>query len=88
MRSVQEDKKKKVPSKKCKVADEGEPSQSGPKSPAPKKQKSSKIGRADNKALVPPKQAPKTPSASSIGVTEILEVMTRSLPFTILSPLG
>jgi hypothetical protein len=36
----------------------------------------------------PPKQVPETPSTSSIGVTEILEVMTRPLPFAMLSPLG
>jgi hypothetical protein len=29
-----------------------------------------------------------TPSAFSIGVTEILEVMTEPLPFSMLSPLG
>jgi hypothetical protein len=88
MRSVQEDKKKKVPSKKRKIANEGESSQSGPKSVVPKRQKSSKIGCADKRTSVPPKQAPETPSTSSIGVTEILEVMTRPLPFTMPSPVG
>jgi hypothetical protein len=36
----------------------------------------------------PSEQVPETPSASSIGVTEILEVMTRPFPFVMLSPLG
>jgi hypothetical protein len=58
MRSVQEDKKKRIFPKKRKIADEGESSQSGPKSPAPKKRKSSKVGRAEKKILVPPKQVP------------------------------
>ena len=34
------------------------------------------------------KEVAETTSASSIGVTEILEVMTRPLPFSMLSPLG
>jgi hypothetical protein len=35
----------------------------------------------------PRKHSSETPSATSIGVTEILEVMTEPLPFTMLSPL-
>jgi hypothetical protein len=35
-----------------------------------------------------PKHLAETPSATSIGVTEILEVMTELLPFMMLSPLG
>jgi hypothetical protein len=53
-----------------KGVDEGESSQSGPKSPAPKKRKSSKPDRAGKKS------------------SEFLEVMTRPLPFAMLSPLG
>ena len=34
------------------------------------------------------KKVTETPSASSIGVIEILEIMTRPLPFRMLSPLG
>jgi hypothetical protein len=87
MRSVQDDKKK-APSKKRKVIDEGETSQLGTKSPAPKKRKPLKVGRAEKKMHAPPKQVPETPSTSSIGVTKILEVMTRPFPFAMLSPLG
>jgi hypothetical protein len=36
----------------------------------------------------PLKHSSETPSATSIGMTEILEVMTEPLPFTMLSPLG
>jgi hypothetical protein len=36
----------------------------------------------------PPKHSVETPSAASIDVTEILEVMTEPLPFMMLSPLG
>lgn len=35
-----------------------------------------------------PKHLEETPSAASIGVTDILEVMTAPLPFLMLSPLG
>jgi hypothetical protein len=88
MRSVQEYKKKKITSKKQKNVDEGESSQPGTKSPAPKKQKPSKPYRVIKKTPKLPKHAPETPSASSIGITKILEVMTHPLPFTMLSPLG
>jgi hypothetical protein len=36
----------------------------------------------------PSKHVPETPSTSSIGITESLEVMTHPLPFAMLSPLG
>jgi hypothetical protein len=64
----------------------------GQKSPTPKKQKPSKVGRDEKKIPYPPKQVLETPSASSIGssigATEILEVMTHPFPFTMISPLG
>jgi hypothetical protein len=87
MRSIQEDKKKTL-SKKRKISSEVETSKPGPKSPALKKQKSSEVSCIEKKMPAPSKQVPKTPSTSSIDVTEILEVMTQPLPFAMLSPLG
>ena len=87
MRSIEEDKKKTL-SKKQKVSGEARISKFGPKSLALKKLKSSEVGRADKKTVAPSEQVLETPSASSIGVTKILEVMTQPLPFAMLGPLG
>jgi hypothetical protein len=78
MRSIED--KKRTLSKKRKVSSEAETSKSGPKS--------LKVSRVEKKILVPLGQVLETPSASSIGVIEILQVMTQPLPFAMLSPLG
>jgi hypothetical protein len=90
MRFVKEKKKKKELATKTKRKEDekGESSHSGPKSPPSKKQKVTKPNRAGKKPSTLPKKVTETPSTSSIGVTEILEVMTRPLPFSTLSPLG
>jgi hypothetical protein len=44
--------------------------------------------RGEEEIPSPPKYSAETPSATSIGMIEILEVMTEPLPFTMLSPLG
>jgi hypothetical protein len=54
----------------------------------PKKRKVMSSNRGEEERPSPPKHLEETPSAASIGVTEILEVMTTPLPFTMLSPLG
>jgi hypothetical protein len=59
-----------------------------PKLLVPKKQKIEESNRDEEEKSSPPKRSVKTLSASSIGVTEILEVMTKPLPYAILSPLG
>jgi hypothetical protein len=55
---------------------------------APKKRKVTSFERGDEEEPSSPKHLGKTPSATSVGVTEILEVMTAPLPFQMLSPLG
>jgi hypothetical protein len=87
-RLVKEDRRKKIALKKQKGADEGESSQSGPKSPTIKKSKSSKLGHDVKKPSEPPKQVDETPLTLSIGITKIVEVMACPLPFAMLRPLG
>jgi hypothetical protein len=53
-----------------------------------KKQKVVESSRDKEEKSSLPKRSVETPSATSIGVTEILEVMIELLPFAILSPLG
>lgn len=55
---------------------------------APKKRKSLDLGHTEKKVHNSPEKIPGTSSSSSIGVTEILKVMTESFPFALLSPLG
>jgi hypothetical protein len=59
-----------------------------PKLSAPKKRKSSVLGHIDTKVYDLPEKVPSTSSSSSIGVTEILKVMTEPFSFPLLSPLG
>jgi hypothetical protein len=77
-RSVEKDKNKRL-TKKPKLTPE--PSTS-------KKRKIISSSHDEEERSSPPKHSIETPSATSIGVTEILEVMTEPLPFTMLSPLG
>jgi hypothetical protein len=79
MRPINEDKQKTV-SQKWKVSVEL-------KFSALKKHKSSELGRTEKKVLTPPRQVPDTSSTSSIGVVEILKIMTEPFPFDMLSPL-
>ena len=51
------------------------------------KRKIMSSSRGEEERSSPLKHSAETPSATSIGVTEILEVMTEPLPFTMLSPL-
>jgi hypothetical protein len=69
---------------KRKEAEEGESSLSGPNSPPPKRQKVTKVKKPSKVA----KKVVEKPLALSIGVTNILEVMTRPLLFSMLSLLG
>jgi hypothetical protein len=55
---------------------------------APKKRKSLDLGHTEKKVHNSPEKIPGTSSSSSIGVTEILKVMTEPFPFALLSPLG
>jgi hypothetical protein len=55
---------------------------------APKKRKFMSSSRGEEERSSPPKYSAKTPSATSIGVTEILEVMIEPLAFKMLNPLG
>jgi hypothetical protein len=55
---------------------------------ASKKRKIIPSGREEEEKSSPLKHSAETPSTTSIGMTEILEVMTEPLPFPILSPLG
>jgi hypothetical protein len=87
IRSIKKDRKKKL-SKRLKVSEETEISKMTPKPLVPKKQKIVESNRDEEENSSPPKRSVETPSASSIGVTEILEVMTKPLPFAMLSPLG
>jgi hypothetical protein len=54
----------------------------------PKKRKSLALGHIETKVHDLPEKISGTSSSSSIGVTEILKVMTESFPFALLSPLG
>jgi hypothetical protein len=58
-----------------------------PEPSASKKRKIVESSHEEEKSS-PPKHSIDTPLATSIGVIEILEVMTEHLPFTMLSPLG
>jgi hypothetical protein len=86
MRSIEEDKNK-IISKRLKVSGT-EISKLKVKSSKLKKRKSVESSRAEEEESAPPKQVTETPLASSICVTEILEVMTEPLSFSMLSPLG
>ena len=77
-RSVEKDEKKRL-TKNPKLT---------PEPSAPKKRKDMSSDRGEEERPSPPKHSEETPSAASIGVTEILEVMTTPLPFPMLSPLG
>jgi hypothetical protein len=77
-RSVEKDKKKRL-TKNSKLTPE--PSTS-------KKRKFMPSSHREEERPSPRKHSAKTCSATSIGVTEILEVMTEPLPFTMLSSLG
>lgn len=73
--------KQRVASKKQKILAE-------PKLWAPKKRKSSTLAPIEAKVEDPPEKIAGTSSSSSIGVTEILKVMTEPFLFAMLSPLG
>ena len=77
-RSVEKDKKKRL-TKRQKLSLEPL---------APKKRKIISSSHKEKEKSSPRKHSAETPSTTSIGVTEILEVMTEPLPFTMLSPLG
>jgi hypothetical protein len=87
IRSIEEDKKKKLP-KRSKVSRGTEISNLKPKPSVLKKQKIVGSDLAEEENSAPPKHTVETASTSSIGVSEILEVMTEPLPFAMLSPLG
>jgi hypothetical protein len=80
IRYIEEDKQKAV-SKKQRIFAE-------PKLSAPKKRKSLALGHTETKVHDLLEKIPRTSSSSSIGVTEILKVMTEPFPFALLSPLG
>jgi hypothetical protein len=77
-RSIEKDKKKRL-TKKPKLT---------PEPSASKKRKIISSSHEEEERSSPPKHSAETPSETSIGVIEILEVMTEPLPFTMLSPLG
>jgi hypothetical protein len=77
-RSIEKDKNKRL-TKRSKLTPE--PSVS-------KKRKIISSTREEEERSSPPKHSAKTPSATSIGVIEISEVMAGPLTFTMLSPLG
>jgi hypothetical protein len=87
MRSIEKDKKKKLP-KRPKISRGTEISKLKPKPLVLKKQKTMGSDHAKEEKSASPKHTVETPSTSSIGATEILEVMTEPLPFAMLSPLG
>jgi hypothetical protein len=87
MRSIEEDKKKKLP-RKPKVSGEAEISKLKSKPSVLKKRESVGSNRGEEEKSIPPKHTVETPSASSIGVTKILEVMTEPLHFAMLNPQG
>jgi hypothetical protein len=86
-RSIEKDKKKMLP-KRPKVSREAEISKMIPKPSVPKKQKTTESNHAKEEKSSPSKHTIETPSASSIGITKILEVMTGPMPFAMLSHLG
>lgn len=88
MRSIEEDKKKKKIPKRPKVSGGTKISKLKPKPSKLKKQKTVGSSRAKEEESALPKHITKTPSTSSIGITEILEVITEPFPFAMLSPLG
>jgi hypothetical protein len=59
-----------------------------PEPSVPKKRKVISSSRGEEDRPSPPKHSAETPSTTSIGEIEILEVITKPLPFTMLSPLG
>jgi hypothetical protein len=77
-RSIEKDKKKRI-TKNPKLT---------PEPSASKKRKVVSSSRGEEERPSPPKHSVETPSSTSIGVTEILAVMTEPLPFTMLSPIG
>jgi hypothetical protein len=87
MRFIAKDKKKKLP-KRPKVSRETEISKMIVKPSVLKKRKTMESNRAGEEKSSPPKHTVKTPSTSSIGVTEILEVMIEPLLFAMQSSLG
>jgi hypothetical protein len=87
MRSIEKDKNKKLP-KISKVSGETEIPKMIPKPSVSKKRKTVESNHSEEEKSSPPKHTVETPSTSSIGVTEILEVVTEPLPFAKLSPLG
>jgi hypothetical protein len=80
IRSIEKDKQI-AASKKHKIS-------AKPKLLVPKKRKSSNLAPIDTKLQDLPEKIARTSSSSSIGVTEILKVMTEPFPFVMLSPLG
>jgi hypothetical protein len=78
MRSIEEDQRA---SKKQKILAE-------PKDSAPKKWKSTKIAPAETKVQDVPEKTAGTSQSFSVGVLEILKVMTKPFSFAMLSPLG
>jgi hypothetical protein len=77
-RSVEKDNKKRLTNN----------SKLTPEPSAPKKRKFMLSSHGEEERPSPLKHSAETPSATSIGVIEILEVMTVPLPFLMLSPLG
>jgi hypothetical protein len=63
-------------------------SKTSPEPSVSKKRKIVESSRGEEGKSSPSKHSIETPSATSIGVTEILEVMTEPLPFAMISPLG
>jgi hypothetical protein len=59
-----------------------------PKPSVPKKWKIVESSHDEEAKSSPPKHSIETPSTSSIGITEILEVINEPLPFAMLSSLG
>jgi hypothetical protein len=79
IRSIEEDKQKAISKKQKKTAEL--------MLSAPKKRKSSTLGHIETKVHDLPEKIHSTSSSSSIGVMEILKVMTKPFPFALLSPL-
>jgi hypothetical protein len=87
MRSIEKDKKKKLP-KRSKVCGKTDIPMMISKPSVSKKQKTTESNRSEEEKSSPPKHTVETSLAFSIGVIEILEVITEPLPFAMLSPLG
>jgi hypothetical protein len=77
-RSIEKDKNKRL-TKRLKLT---------PESSSSKKRKIMSSSREEGERSSPSKHSAETPTTTSIGMIEILEVMTEPLPFTMLSPLG